>query len=130
MCKFYFTNRVVDQQNSLPNRVITANNIKIFKKRLDQYWQHQDIIFDFRAQIELNWKLQGSFESKYCLIYNVLLYYLPEKLAKRHIACASTSSTSTSYYPFRNNKTRYVHISTMLDCLLSTDSLTSYHCSH
>ena len=28
------------------------NNTKIFKKRLDQYWQHQDIIFDFRAQTE------------------------------------------------------------------------------
>ena len=44
-----------------------------------------------------NCKSQWGFESKYCLIYNVLLYYLPEKLAKRHIACASTSSTSTSY---------------------------------
>ena len=37
-----------------------------------------------------------GFDSKYCLIYNVLLYYLPEKLAKRHIACTGTSSTSTS----------------------------------
>jgi len=45
-------NRVVDQWNSLPNWVVTANNTKIFKKRIDQYWQHQDIIFDFRAQIE------------------------------------------------------------------------------
>ena len=54
MRKFYFTNRVVDQWNSLPNWVVTANNTKIFKKRIDQYWQHQDIagIFDFRAQIE------------------------------------------------------------------------------
>jgi len=50
--KFYFTNRVVDQWNSLPNWMVTANNTKIFKKRLDQYWQRQDIIFDFRAQIE------------------------------------------------------------------------------
>jgi len=52
MRKFYFTNRVVDQWNSLPNWVVTANNTKIFKKRIDQYWQHQDIIFDFRAQTE------------------------------------------------------------------------------
>jgi len=52
MRKFYFTNRVVDQWNSLPNWVVTANNTKIFKKRIDQYWQHQDIIFDIRAQIE------------------------------------------------------------------------------
>jgi len=26
--------------------------LRYFFKRLDQYWQHQDIIFDFRAQIE------------------------------------------------------------------------------
>ena len=32
MRKFYFTNRVVDQWNSLPNWVATANNTKIFLK--------------------------------------------------------------------------------------------------
>jgi len=36
-----------------------------------------------------------GFESK-CLIYNVFWLSVLEKLAKRHIACASTSSTSTS----------------------------------
>ena len=40
----YFTNRVVDYWNSLPNCVVTANNTNVFKRRLDQYWQHQDII--------------------------------------------------------------------------------------
>jgi len=30
MRKFYFTKRVVDQWNSLPNWVVTANNTKIF----------------------------------------------------------------------------------------------------
>jgi len=50
--QFYFTDRVVDHWNSLPNWVVTANNINGFKKRLDQYWQHQDIIYNFRAQIE------------------------------------------------------------------------------
>jgi len=34
MRKFYFTNRVVDQWNSLPNWVLTANNTKIFKNEL------------------------------------------------------------------------------------------------
>jgi len=29
-----------------------TNNTNIFKKRLDKYWQHQDIIYDFRAEIE------------------------------------------------------------------------------
>jgi len=41
MRKFYFANRVVDHWNSLPNWVITVNNIKLFFKRLHlQYWQH------------------------------------------------------------------------------------------
>jgi len=30
MRKFYFTNRAVDQWNSLPSWVVTANNTKIF----------------------------------------------------------------------------------------------------
>ena len=34
MCKFYFTDRVVDQWNGLPNWVVTANNTKIFKNDL------------------------------------------------------------------------------------------------
>ena len=49
--KFYFTNRVVDNWNSLPNWVVSANNIITFKIRLDKHWQHQEIIYDFRAQI-------------------------------------------------------------------------------
>ena len=47
MRKFYFTNRVVDHWNSLPNWVagLAANNIVAFKIRLDKHWQHQDIIY-------------------------------------------------------------------------------------
>jgi len=52
ICKIYFTNRVVDYWNSLPKWVVMANNTNVFKRRLNQYWQHQDIIYDFRAQIE------------------------------------------------------------------------------
>jgi len=45
MRKFYFTNRVVDHWNSLPNWIVTASNTKTFNTRLDQYWH------DFHAQI-------------------------------------------------------------------------------
>jgi len=34
MRKFYFTNGVVNQWNSLPNWVVTASNTKIFKNEL------------------------------------------------------------------------------------------------
>ena len=60
MCKFYFTDRVVDQWNGLPNWVVTANNTKIFKKRLDKYWQHQDIIYDYFIYIDFRAQTQGT----------------------------------------------------------------------
>jgi len=47
--KFYFTNRVVDAWNSLPNWIVMANSTINFKRRL--YWQDQEIIYDFRAQL-------------------------------------------------------------------------------
>ena len=32
--KYYFTNRVLDHQNNLPNWVVTANNTNVFKADL------------------------------------------------------------------------------------------------
>jgi len=52
MRKFYFTNRVVDHWNSLPDWVVAANNIITFKIRLDKHWQHEDIIYDFRTHVD------------------------------------------------------------------------------
>jgi len=51
-CRYFFTNRVVDHWNSLSNWVVSANNIMTFKIRLDKHWQHQEIIYDFRAQVD------------------------------------------------------------------------------
>jgi len=50
--KFGFTNRVVNTQNSLPNWVVSANNGNMFKTRLEKLWQNQDIIYNFRAQLQ------------------------------------------------------------------------------
>ena len=50
--KFYFTNRVADAWNSLPNWIVMANSTNTFKHRLDIYWQDQEIIYDFRAQLQ------------------------------------------------------------------------------
>jgi len=44
---FYFTNRVVDAWNSLPNWIVTANSTNTVKCRLNTYWQDQEIIYDF-----------------------------------------------------------------------------------
>jgi len=54
LCKFYFTNRVVDVWNSLPNWIVMANSTNTFKRRLATYWQDQEIIYwyYFRAQLQ------------------------------------------------------------------------------
>ena len=50
--KYCFTNRVVNIWNSLPKWVVTADSINIFKTRLDTFWHNQEIMYDFRAQLE------------------------------------------------------------------------------
>jgi len=52
LCKFYFTNRVVDSSNSLPDWIVVANSTNTFKWRLDIYWQDQEIVYVFRAQLQ------------------------------------------------------------------------------
>jgi len=49
--KFYFTNRVVNAWNSLPDRVVLSETINTFKSRLGKFWQHQDMIYDFQAEL-------------------------------------------------------------------------------
>ena len=50
--KFGFSNRVVNTWNSLPNLVVSAYTTDTFKARLDQFWYSQDIVYDFRAQLQ------------------------------------------------------------------------------
>ena len=49
--KYNFNNRVVNLWNSLPNWVVMSDSTNIFKNRLDSFWEGQDIIYDFRAQL-------------------------------------------------------------------------------
>jgi len=50
--KYSFTNRVVNIWYSLPNKVVLADSVNCFKSRLDKFWQNQDIVYNFRAEIE------------------------------------------------------------------------------
>ena len=52
--KYYVTNRVVNAWNSLPDHVVLSETINTFKSRLDKFWQHQDMIYDFQATAELH----------------------------------------------------------------------------
>ena len=49
--KYYFSARIVNIWNSLPNRVVDVNSVNVFKARLDRFWMDQDIKFDFTADL-------------------------------------------------------------------------------
>ena len=36
--RVFLTNKIVDQWNHLPTYVVTADNVNLFKSRLDSYW--------------------------------------------------------------------------------------------
>ena len=45
--KHFFSNRVVDLWNSLPEYVISANSVNSFKNRLDKYWSNnQSLLYE------------------------------------------------------------------------------------
>jgi len=50
--KFFFTNRVVNMWNSLPNSVVHAKSTDIFKKRLDKFRSNQKVIYNYRSEIQ------------------------------------------------------------------------------
>ena len=50
--KIFFTNRIVNMWNSLPNDVVHAESTNTFKSRLDKFWSNQEIIYDYRAEIQ------------------------------------------------------------------------------
>jgi len=47
----FFTARIVNIWNSLPNSVVDACTINAFKAYLDKFWQHQIVKFDFTADL-------------------------------------------------------------------------------
>jgi len=48
----FFTNRVVNMWNSLPNSVVHAESTDIFKKRLDKFWSNQEVIYNYYSEIQ------------------------------------------------------------------------------
>ena len=49
--KYYFSARVINIWNSLPNCVVDVSTINQFKARLDKFWLHQDILYDYTADL-------------------------------------------------------------------------------
>jgi len=46
-----YSARIVNIWNSLPNDVVDVNNVNQFKAHLDKFWMHQDVKFDFTADL-------------------------------------------------------------------------------
>jgi len=49
--KYYFSARIVNIWNSLPNYVVDVSTINQFKARLDKFRMHQDVLYDFTADL-------------------------------------------------------------------------------
>lgn len=48
----YFSNRIVDNWNSLPEYVVGSNSLNCFKNALDRLWSNQDLLYNnYRADI-------------------------------------------------------------------------------
>jgi len=51
MRKFNFTNRIISVWNSLPDFVVSADTVDVFKTRLDRFWIDQEIRYIGKADI-------------------------------------------------------------------------------
>ncbi|XP_076068382.1 uncharacterized protein LOC143040829 [Oratosquilla oratoria] len=49
--KYSFNNRVINNWNELPEWVVNADTVKSFEARLDKFWEGQEQIYNYRAQI-------------------------------------------------------------------------------
>ena len=49
--KYSFTARIVNIWNSLPNSDVDVDTVCLFKARLDKFRMHQDVLYDFTADL-------------------------------------------------------------------------------
>jgi len=53
--KYYYSARIIKIWNSLPNCVVDVSTINQFKARLDKFWMHQDVLYDYTQ-----WRRSGG----------------------------------------------------------------------
>ena len=49
--KTFFTNRVTNLWNSLPEKVVCAPSLNSFKNRLDKFWSKQECLYNYKKEI-------------------------------------------------------------------------------
>jgi len=47
----FFSARIVNIWNSLPNSIVDASTVNAFKAQLDKFWLHQAVKYDFTADL-------------------------------------------------------------------------------
>ena len=52
-----FSSRIVSPWNSLPDKVANAPSLNAFKNRLDNHWKNQDMVYNYRAVLDLQGKM-------------------------------------------------------------------------
>jgi len=50
---------IVNIWNSLPNSVVGVDTVCLFKARLDKFWMHQDVKYDFAADLTRIGEING-----------------------------------------------------------------------
>ena len=61
--KFSFLNRIIQNWNQLPEKVVKAKSTNSFKNRLDKAWKNQDILYNFEAKIDNRSNIQEQDEA-------------------------------------------------------------------
>jgi len=49
--KYSFSAHIVNIWNNLPNFVVDVDTVCLFKARFDKFWMHQDVLYDFTADL-------------------------------------------------------------------------------
>ena len=49
--KFSFRCRITNQWHNLPEKIVDATNINVFKNRLDDYWEKEEMMYDPEVDI-------------------------------------------------------------------------------
>ena len=66
--KNFFTNRIINTWNSLPENVISAKNTKIFEHRLDNYWKDQDLLCNYESNLTTGEEIEIDEEKELSIV--------------------------------------------------------------
>jgi len=84
--KYYFTNRAVNIWNSLRNHVVLSDAVNMFRSRLDKFWKHQGVVYDFKADIHGT----GSRSCYYILVLVLVIVFFNIRCGHRGFGLRSS----------------------------------------